>query len=83
MGTGSTHTRAPRSKKGRSRYMRGSKRLDSVGEELNANGLFTSYKRKRTTKKKSSRAERTKCCRTDFGASLSLLASAECEPPIT
>ena len=26
--------------------------MDSVGEELNANGLFTSYKRKRTTKKK-------------------------------
>ena len=29
------------------------------------NGLFTSYKRKRTTKKKGSRVERTKCCRTD------------------
>ena len=38
------------------------------------NGPFTSYKRKRTKKKKGSRVERTKCCRTDFGASLSVLA---------
>ena len=45
--------------------------MDSVGEELNANGHFTSYKRKRSKKKISSRVGRTKCCRTDFGASLS------------
>ena len=38
------------------------------------NGPFTSYKRERTKKKKSSRVERRKCCRTDFGASLSVLA---------
>ena len=39
-----------------------------------SNGSFLSYKGKRTTKKKGSRVERTKCCRTDFGASLSVLA---------
>ena len=64
-GTGSSHTRAPRSIKGRSRYVQGSRRVDSVGEELNANGHFTSYKRKRATKKGGSGVERTKCCRTD------------------
>ena len=31
------------------------------------NGFFLSYKRRRTRKKKVSRAERTKCCRTVFG----------------
>ena len=31
------------------------------------NGSFLIYKRRRTRKKKTSRAERTKCCRTDFG----------------
>ena len=35
------------------------------------NGPFSSYKRKRSQKKIGSRVERTKCCRTDFGASLS------------
>ena len=54
--------------------MQGSRRVDSVGEELNANGPFSSYKRERTKKKRGSRVERTKCCRTDFGASLSVLA---------
>ena len=38
------------------------------------NGPFSSYKRRRTRKKKGSRVERTKCCRTDFGASLSILS---------
>ena len=31
------------------------------------NGSFLTYKRRRTRKKKGSRAERTKCCRTDSG----------------
>ena len=31
------------------------------------NGSFLSYKRRRTRKKKSSRVERTKCCRSDSG----------------
>ena len=48
--------------------------VDSVGMQLMPNGPFTGYKRRGSTKKKISRAERTKCCRTDFGASLSLLA---------
>ena len=39
------------------------------------NGSFSSYKRRRTRKKKGSRVERTKCCRTDFGASLSVSCS--------
>ena len=54
--------------------MRGSERLDSVGMQLMPNGLLTGYKRKRKKRRGGSRAERTKCCRTDFGASLSLLA---------
>ena len=39
------------------------------------NGSFMTYKRRRTRKKKGSRVERTKCCRTDFGASLSVSCS--------
>jgi hypothetical protein len=39
--------------------------VDSVGMQLMPNGPLTSYKRRRSTKKKISRVERTKCCRTD------------------
>ena len=47
------------------------------------NGPFTSYKRKRTTKKKGSRVERTKRCRTDFGASLSSCSFLFSAPSLT
>ena len=39
------------------------------------NGSLLIYKGRRTRKKKASRVERTKCCRTDFGASLSVSCS--------
>ena len=45
--------------------MRGSERLDSVGVQLMPNGLLTGYKRKRKKRRRESRAERTKCRRTD------------------
>ena len=60
------HTRARQEAyKDESRYMRGSKRVDSVGMQLMPNGLLTGYKRKRKKRRRGSRAERTKCCRTD------------------
>ena len=78
------HTRARQEAyKDESRYMRGSKRVDSVGMQLMPNGLLTGYKRKRKKRRKGSRAERTKCCRTDFGASLSLLLSLSSAPSRT
>ena len=39
--------------------------VDSVGMQLMPNGPLTGYKRRRSTKKRSSRVERTKYCRTD------------------
>ena len=58
--------------------------MDLVGDELNAERPFwRAIKGRGRREKRESRAERTKCCRTDFGASLSLLLSLSSAPSRT